>query len=185
MPPIRGPVHSVQRAGGKRGRLKHGLSSSRGSRAGIVLLMTSVVAIDRAGKALIIRALRWGSSIPLRPAVLTLTHVHNPGVAFSLPPQVPAFVPAVIVLTLLFLLFYNEAQWTRAPQVQRALALLAGGAAGNLIDRVRLGAVIDYIDLRIWPVFNLADIAVTAGAALLIISLATRTEATPQTRGDR
>ncbi len=147
--------------------------------------MTSVVAIDQALKALIIRALPLGSSIALLPAVLSLTHVHNPGVAFSLLPQVPAFVPAVIVLTLLFLLFYNEAQWTRAPQVQRALALLAGGAAGNLIDRVRLGAVIDYIDLHIWPVFNLADIAVTTGAALLIISLATRPDATPQTGGDR
>ena len=67
--------------------------------------MTSVVAIDQALKALIIRALPLGSSIALLPAVLSLTHVHNPGVAFSLLPQVPAFVPAVIVLTLLFLLF--------------------------------------------------------------------------------
>ena len=52
-----------------------------------------------------------------------------------------------------------------------ALALLAGGALGNLLDRLRLGAVIDYIDLAVWPVFNLADVAVTLGAGLLVLIL--------------
>jgi signal peptidase II len=55
--------------------------------------------------------------------------------------------------------------------VRLALALLAGGAVGNLVDRIRVGAVIDYLDVHIWPVFNLADLAVTAGAGLLIGSV--------------
>lgn len=147
--------------------------------------MACVVALDQALKAVIVSALPLGDSIPREPGILNLTHIRNPGVAFSLLPQVPALVPAAIAVTLLFLLFFNEGGWTQGPQVQRALALLAGGAVGNLIDRVRLGAVIDYLDLHIWPVFNLADMAVTAGATLLIISLLTRAEATPQTRGDR
>ncbi|TMJ04125.1 MAG: signal peptidase II [Bacillati bacterium ANGP1] len=148
------------------------------------MLITGVVALDQALKALVIRTLPMGASIVLLP-ILSLTRMHNPGVAFSLLPQVPAFVPAVIVATLLVLLFRHEAGWAQDPQAQRALALLAGGAVGNLIDRVRFGAVIDYLDLHIWPVFNLADIAVTIGAALLILSLVARTQATAQPRGDR
>lgn len=146
--------------------------------------MSGVVALDQALKAIVVRTLPLGGSVALLP-FLSLTRVHNPGVAFSLFPQVPAFVPAAIVVTLLVLLFRREAQWTQDLQVQRALVLLAGGALGNLIDRVRLGAVIDYLDLRVWPVFNLADVAVTVGAALLILSLVTRADATPQPRGDR
>lgn len=178
-------MHPLQGAGGEVVPLTHVPSLSPGSRAGIVILITGVVAIDQALKALVIRTLPLGATIALLPGVLSLTHVHNPGVAFSLLPQVPALVPAAIVVALLFFLFYKDARWARYPLMRRALALLAGGAVGNLIDRVRLGAVIDFIDLRVWPVFNLADIAVTTGAALLIVSLATRTEVKPQTRGDR
>ena len=146
--------------------------------------MAGVVALDQALKAIVVRTLPLGGSVALLP-VLSFTRVLNPGVAFSLLPQVPAFVPAVIAITLLVLLFRGEAHSMQDLQVQRALALLAGGALGNLVDRVRLGAVIDYVDLRVWPVFNLADVAVTIGAALLILSLVTRADATPQTRGDR
>jgi signal peptidase II len=88
---------------------------------------------------------------------------------------VPVLVPALIALTLLYALFYNDARWAAPLRVQGALALLAGGAAGNLIDRIRLGAVVDYIDVHFWPVFNVADLAVTTGAALLMISLVART----------
>jgi signal peptidase II len=144
-----------------------------------------VVAIDQALKAVVARALPLGATVSLLPGVLSVTHVRNPGVAFSLLPQVPLIVPAAIALTLMFLLFYNGARGTSPSRVQRGLALLAGGALGNLIDRVRLGAVIDYIDVHVWPVFNVADLAVTTGAALLIFSLVVRAEATPQPRGDR
>lgn len=102
---------------------------------------------------------------------LALTHVHNRGIAFSLLDTVSWVLPAGIALTLLFLLFYNKARWTRRPLAVPGLALLAGGAFGNLIDRLRVGAVIDYVDLSIWPVFNLADVAVTLGAGVLLLTL--------------
>ncbi len=160
-------------------------ASRAGSRRVSAVLLVAVVGGDQALKALVARLLPLGATIPLVSGILSLTHVHNPGVAFSLLPQVPVLVPAAIALTLLTLLFYNEARWVRHPHTQWALALLSGGAVGNLIDRLRVGAVIDYIDLHVWPVFNLADAAVTAGAALLVFSLMTRTQATPQIRGDR
>lgn len=156
----------------------------QGARREVVSLI-GVVAVDQALKTVVAQALPLGATVTLIPGVLSVTHVRNPGVAFSLLPQVPLIVPAAIALTLLILLFYNGARGTSPVRVQRGLALLAGGALGNLIDRVRVGAVIDYIDVHVWPVFNVADVAVTMGAALLILSLAVRAEATPQPRGDR
>lgn len=112
-----------------------------------------------------------GRSVPVIPGVLALTHVHNPGVAFSLLGDVPLLAPVAVTLTLLFLLFYNKARWSRRPTTQAALAFLGGGAVANLIDRIRVGAVVDFIDVHIWPVFNLADAAVTIGAVLLLLIL--------------
>jgi len=139
--------------------------------AGIVV---AVVAVDQALKALVDRLVTAGVSIPLIPPVLFLTNVRNPGIAFSALPGIPLIIPAVISLTLIFILFYNKDRWADRRTAQHGVALLAGGAIGNLIDRVRLGAVIDYLDLRVWPVFNLADVAITVGAALLILTFAVR-----------
>jgi len=138
-------------------------------------VLVAVVAIDQALKFVIASKYPLGASTELFDGILSLTYMRNPGAAFGLLPQVPVLVPALIALTLLSVLFYNDARWVAPPRVQGALALLAGGALGNLIDRIRLGAVVDYIDVHIWPVFNVADLAVTTGAALLMISLVVRT----------
>jgi signal peptidase II len=130
-----------------------------------------IVLADQAVKAAVVRMIPLGESIPLIPGVLSLTRVENTGIAFGLASHMPVAVPAAIALTFLFLLFYNRPRWTRPALVRLALALLAGGAVGNLVDRVRVGAVIDYLDVHVWPVFNLADLAVTAGAGLLIGSI--------------
>lgn len=134
-------------------------------------ILAAVVAADQAAKLLVEAAFPLGESAPVILGVLAITHVHNRGIAFSLLGGVPLLLPAAIALTLLFLLFYNKADWTRRPQAQAALALLGGGAIGNLIDRLRVGAVVDFIDVYVWPVFNLADVAVTTGAGLLILLL--------------
>ncbi len=149
-----------------------GLSRSRKIGAGVLV---AVVGVDQALKLLVASTYPLGASTELFDGILSLTHIRNPGAAFGLLPQVPVLVPALIALTLLSVLFYNNARWVVPPRVQGALALLAGGAVGNLMDRIRLGAVVDYIDVHIWPVFNVADLAVTTGAALLMISLVVRT----------
>ena len=130
-----------------------------------------MIAADQATKLLLALRIPLGSSVPVIPGFLAFTHVHNRGIAFSLLGGIPLLVPALIALTLLFLLFYNRSRWSRRPLTQSALALVSGGAIGNLIDRVRVGAVVDFIDVHVWPVFNLADLAVTAGAGLLIFTL--------------
>lgn len=130
-----------------------------------------MIAADQATKLLVSLRIPLGSSVPVIPGFLAFTHVHNRGIAFSLLGGIPLLVPALIALTLLFVLFYNRSRWSRRPLTQSGLALVSGGAIGNLIDRLRVGAVIDFIDVHVWPVFNVADLAVTAGAGLLIFTL--------------
>ncbi len=151
-------------------------------------IVGGVVLTDQAIKAVIDRTIPPGVSYPLLPPVLALTNVRNPGIAFSALPGIPLIVPALIALTLILLLFYHRARWAYHQSAQRGLALLAGGAMGNLIDRARVGAVIDYLDLQVWPVFNLADVAITVGAVLLILTFAQRlqpAEEVSKARGDR
>ncbi len=144
---------------------------------GAVAILAGVVAADQAFKWLVLRQIPLGGSQTVAGGWVHLVNVRNPGIAFSALPGIPPLVPAAIALTLIFLLFYNGARWARDGPVHLALALLAGGAVGNLIDRVRVGAVIDYLDLRVWPVFNFADLAITAGAGVLILRLALRSHA--------
>ncbi|MBI3319439.1 MAG: signal peptidase II [Candidatus Omnitrophica bacterium] len=109
-----------------------------------------------------------GQSIPLIPSVLHLTYVQNTGAAFGLfrgHPSVFIVLSVIIgVGVLLELLRHRHLIWP----TDLALSLILGGAAGNLIDRVSWGWVIDFIDLRVWPVFNLADSAITVGVTLLL-----------------
>ncbi len=138
------------------------------------LLAGGVIVVDQLIKQLVVRAVSPGAEVVLIPGLLWLTHVRNTGIAFGLLPGVPLPILVAAGLTVIFLVFYN---WTR-PGVggsreamgRAALGALAGGAGGNLIDRVRLGYVIDYLDLRVWPVFNLADAAVVIGGALLLVA---------------
>lgn len=137
-----------------------------------MVVLAVVTAVDQVLKLLITWQIPPGVSIPLVPGILALTHVRNPGIAFGLFSEIPLLVPAVIAISVLFLLVYGRPRPSRRTSVQVGLALIGAGALGNLLDRLRVGAVIDYIDLHIWPVFNLADVAVTVGACLLILTLA-------------
>lgn len=128
-----------------------------------------VAAADQGVKALVTRALPPSASIPVLPGVISLTHVQNPGVAFGLLSGIPPVAAVLATLTLFFLVFYNRGRWLTTRIAGYGFALMAGGACGNLLDRARLGHVVDYLDLHIWPVFNLADAAIVVGAGLLVV----------------
>jgi len=120
---------------------------------------------------LVSAAIPPGGSVPVIPRVFSLTHVQNTGVAFGLLAGASPVITALAALTLVLLLFYNKGRQIRTRAAGLGIAAMAGGAAGNLIDRVRLGHVVDYLDVHIWPVFNLADVAIVLGAAILIVAL--------------
>ena len=126
------------------------------------------VLLDRLAKWLVIGRFHPGQSLPLLPPVLHLTYVQNTGAAFGLfKGQQLLF----IVISVAVIGWISRELLTRPPTDARiiwACGLILGGATGNLIDRLRVGYVIDFIDLRVWPVFNVGDSAITIGIALLI-----------------
>jgi signal peptidase II len=130
-------------------------------------LAAIVLAADQAAKAAIEAHLVPGEEVDvLGPLGLTLSH--NRGVAFGLAggTGAPLIVLTVVALGVVGYLFARNP--TR-PGMWIAAGLLAGGAIGNLSDRVRAGEVTDYVDLLSWPPFNLADVAITAGVLVLVL----------------
>jgi signal peptidase II len=135
-----------------------------------LLLTAMLLALDQGTKAWAVRSLVVGESRPLLGNLLHLTRVHNPGGAFGLFPQhTGAFiaVSSVVVLVLGVSLFLGR--WQGLSRV--GSAVLLGGAVGNLIDRLRWGYVLDFIQVPGFLVFNLADTAIVVGAGLIALSL--------------
>ena len=128
-----------------------------------------VVVLDQAAKAIVEDHLVPGEQVDvLGPIGLTLSH--NKGVAFGLASGSDAPLIAFAAAALLFVGFVLA----RNPEVAGiwvAVGLLAGGALGNLADRLRSGAVTDYVEIGSWPPFNLADVAITAGVVLFALIL--------------
>jgi signal peptidase II len=130
-------------------------------------LGTAIVAVDQAAKAAIEANLVLGEEVDLLgPLGLTLTH--NRGVAFGLAGGAGA--PLILIaLAALGAVGYLFARDPARPGMWVATGLLAGGAIGNLIDRIGSDAVTDYIDVSPWPPFNFADVAITVGVLLLVL----------------
>jgi signal peptidase II len=132
-----------------------------------LVLCGAVVAIDQGAKAIAEGALVPGERVDLALGV-ELANVHNKGVAFGLFGGGSNLVLALTLVALaLIILFLAREAWR--PGLWIPAGLLAGGALGNLADRVRTGAVTDFIDPPLWPAFNLADIAIVLGVAWLAL----------------
>lgn len=138
------------------------------------LLAFVVFACDQLSKLLIARNFVPGETLPLIPDIFHITYVRNPGAAFGIfAEHTPVFI-AVSLLMAVIIILGGRFLSGRYFLIRLALALQLGGALGNLSDRLRTGSVIDFIDFRFWPVFNLADIALVIGIALLIFSMIRR-----------
>jgi signal peptidase II len=132
----------------------------------IFIIAISVVLLDQITKFLAINFLQLNIPVPLIKNFLNLTLVYNRGAAFGFfQNQLLLFV--LVSLFAIGLILYNLKDRTNSIRLKISLSLILGGAAGNLIDRLRFGFVIDFLDLRVWPVFNLADSVITIAALLL------------------
>ncbi|MBI3325051.1 MAG: signal peptidase II [Candidatus Omnitrophica bacterium] len=132
------------------------------------LLALLIVGADQLSKRAVRGALAPGGSVPLLPPVLYFTHVQNTGAAFGM---LRGHVPLFVLLSLVvagWIIVELARRRPPAPATLVSLSLILGGAVGNVIDRLRLGYVIDFIDLRVWPVFNVADAAITIGVTVLL-----------------
>jgi len=128
--------------------------------------------LDQFSKFLVRNNLSSGQSIPIIPHILYLTLVYNRGAAFGIfKGQVVLFILTSLASIILIYLHLSRNK-QRVPFLRRfSLSLILSGALGNLTDRVVFGYVIDFIDLRIWPVFNIADTSITVGAILLAYTI--------------
>ena len=133
------------------------------------LVAAFVLACDQTTKALVSSSIALGESRRLLPGV-TLVHAENSGVAFSLLTGSEAAVVAVTVVIVTAVLAFFARQ-RRRRFLWLATGLIVGGALGNLLDRIRTGAVTDFIQLPHWPAFNLADSAITLGVVALFLIL--------------
>ena len=115
--------------------------------------------------------------MPLIKGIFHLTLIHNRGAAFGiLKNHTPLFIFISILAVILIYFAIQNNKSQKYSFYNISLALILSGALGNLIDRLRLGYVIDFLDFRIWPVFNVADSAITIGAILLGYSILKNTE---------
>lgn len=130
----------------------------------------SVLILDQATKLAVLHHLSVGQTFPLLPGVIHLTYIKNPGAAFGILPQQRLFFILVALVIIGLIIFYAR-HATHNCLLRIALALQLAGATGNLIDRLLHAGVIDFIDLQIWPVFNVADAAIVLGVGLLILDL--------------
>ena len=102
----------------------------------------------------------------------SIHHVQNSGIAFGLFSSATPVVTALTALAVGWMLVFFARSGARHPILPTALGLLIGGSVSNLIDRIRLGHVTDFLDFRYWPAFNLADSFIVVGVAILLIALA-------------
>ncbi len=131
-------------------------------------VMTVIIAADQVTKTIVRSAFRVGESQPVIDGVLWLTHVHNRGAAFGVLKGQQWLLVSVAALVLVAIGYVFVRVAPRSPGAVVALALVAAGAAGNLIDRAVFGGVTDFLDLGWFPVFNVADIALDVGVAMLV-----------------
>jgi signal peptidase II len=150
----------------------------------MLVAAAAVVGLDQLTKALVVNSIEIGERNQV-VAFLDLVHVENDGVAFGfLGDSSQGLVLAITVAALALVLGWFAFNRDR-PLAWLAVGLLAGGAIGNLIDRLAREGVIDFIDFPAWPSFNVADIAITLGAVTLALVALTAPEPEPEPEADK
>lgn len=136
---------------------------------GMLFVAILVLSLDQVTKYLAALFLADVTSKPIIESIFHLTLVHNPGIAFGLFSRGGLPLTLLILACLIFLTGMALKMRSASLLERISLGMLIGGAAGNLMDRIRLGHVIDFLDFRVWPVFNLADSFITVGVILFLL----------------
>ena len=133
-----------------------------------------VLLLDQLSKAWVIEHIPLNTTLDIFPPlrqIFVLTHITNSGAAFGLFPQLSlVFTFVALGVSVVIVLYYRSipaGEWL----VRLSLGLQLGGAIGNLMDRLRYGSVVDLFYVRLWPVFNMADLAIVSGVVLLMLHL--------------
>jgi len=152
-------------------RLSNILNSSLIMSWFLPIVVSLVLIFDQITKQLIVTKLNEFESIELIPNIFYFTYIQNTGIAFGL--FKGSSWPLLIVILLgVGVLFYLAYKIRREPLLfQLGISFVLGGALGNLVDRFYRGAVVDFLDFKIWPVFNIADSFITIGVTILVFAI--------------
>lgn len=135
------------------------------------LLIGLLVILDQVSKFLVVKHLKPGQSLPIVQHLFHITYVANPGAAFGLFQPAGALLIALSLITILVLAYLVLVRKDTSNTMTFCFCLILAGAVGNVMDRMRYGFVVDFLDLRIWPVFNIADSVITIGILCLMLLL--------------
>jgi signal peptidase II len=136
----------------------------------LLAVAISAIAADQLTKHIVSSELALGDEVKV-VGPLSIHHVQNSGIAFGLFASATAIVIVLTTLAVGWMLLFFARSGARHPVLPVALGLVIGGSVSNLIDRVRLGRVTDFLDLKFWPAFNLADSFIVVGVAILLLAL--------------
>ncbi|MBA2378153.1 MAG: signal peptidase II [Blastocatellia bacterium] len=158
---------------------------------GYLVITAGVFMVDQSTKAWAVRRLRFGDEIPVISGLLNFAYAQNTGVAFSMLDDHGDAgrwgLSAVAMIAAVLVLYFFWKTPRSDDRILGALALLLAGIAGNVTDRVRLGFVVDFIDVQFgswhYPTFNVADMAIVIGAGLLIIDMFMTKKSSPKSEG--
>jgi signal peptidase II len=146
------------------------LRAERRQWIGLGVVAAAAVFADQLTKHVVASQLKLDSAVEL-VGPFSIHHVQNSGIAFGLFSRATAIVIVLTTVAVAWMLLFFARSGARHPALPVALGLLIGGSVSNLVDRVRLGYVTDFLDLRYWPAFNLADTCIVVGVVLLLGSL--------------
>lgn len=134
------------------------------------LMIAAIVVLDQIVKRMVVSVMARGDSIPVVDQIFHITYIQNTGAAFSLMEGFRVLLialPVAVILAAMGFLFLKRK--SAHPVLLTSLAFICGGGLGNVIDRARFGYVVDYLDFRVFPIFNAADIFVCLGCGLLLL----------------
>jgi signal peptidase II len=148
----------------------------------VALIAVALAAMfaDQLTKQIVSSRLALGEEVAVL-GPFSIHHVQNSGIAFGLFASATSVVIVLTGVAVAWMLLFFARSGARHPVLPVGLGLVIGGSASNLVDRVRLGHVTDFLDLRFWPAFNLADTFIVVGVAILLVSLVA-TERAPKRR---
>lgn len=136
----------------------------------IFLLSLLIFIFDQITKAIIVRIINPGESLPIIRNIFHITLIFNRGAAFGIFARSSFLfiVISIFIVALITIFSIHRLPLSTLHLYNLPLLVILGGTLGNLADRLRFGYVVDFLDFRIWPVFNIADVAITFGTILLI-----------------
>lgn len=155
------PISSAERS----------LAAGRRQWLGLGSIALAALVADQLTKQIVSSALSFGEAVHIA-GPFSIHHVRNSGIAFGLFSDATSIVIVLTAIAVTWMLVFFARSGQRHPVLPVALGFVLGGSTSNLLDRIRLGHVTDFLDIRYWPAFNLADMFIVVGVAILFVALA-------------